>query len=107
MKFHPVDNGRSWARRGLISRMNTPCPPWCTAHPQPSTDAHGSDGIAVPCVVRTPSGVEVHHLEVGLVADRDGVWAVIESTERGGPILTVEIASMRRLVDVWERISPK
>lgn len=92
--------------RGLMSRMNTSCPPWCTAHPQPSTGAHGSDGIAVPCVVRTLAGVEVHHLEVGLVADHDGVWAVIESADRGGPTLTVEVESMRRLVAAWEEVAP-
>lgn len=89
-----------------MSGMTTSCPPWCTAHPHPSTDAHGTDGIAVPCVVRTPSGVEVRQLEVGLVADGDGVWAVIESTDRGGPTLTVEVESMRRLVAAWEEVAP-
>lgn len=86
--------------------MTTPCPPWCTAHEIPSHHAHGSDGIAVPCVVRTPSGVEIMQLEVGLVADRDGVWAVIESADRGGPAMVLEVESMRRLVAAWDEIAP-
>ena len=106
MKSHPVDNGRSWARRGPMMCITTPCPPWCTAPDTPSPHAHGSDGIAVPCVVRAPSGVEVHHLEGGLVADGDGVWAVIESANRGAPALMVEVGSMRRLVAAWEEAVP-
>lgn len=82
--------------RGLISHMNTSCPPWCTAHEQPSTDAHASDAIAVPGILRAFDGAHACQLEVGLVADEQGTWIWIESTD-GSTRLVVEPSTFTRL----------
>lgn len=61
----------------------------------------GMDHITVPAIIRTASEPDAMTLEVSVT---DG-WVTIEPADVGGPTLTVDACTWRRLVDAGTRLS--